>query len=288
MLTQARERFYPVDAYLLDLVLLDAALPAGSLADLLAARIPVQPDRPGLGHRASRGSLIPTPWPQLRTAVTEGWADVAGGAYAEIAESLSPITSILWQFRKGAEVYRSHLDDRNVETLASRRFALYPQRAQVARRSGFRFALHLGLDSGRFPIPSESKRLWESPDGSQPGNPDETACRRRPRLRGAAPRLATWPEHEGGPRGHRGPGALARPVAGWFQDFRRMNSYSPVLARLVTAGDYFHLSDRPWEMFRPKLDDYMTPYLEQAVARGSLEPISGPARHAARRARWMR
>ncbi|HLH29314.1 MAG TPA: hypothetical protein VKW77_10380, partial [Acidimicrobiales bacterium] len=41
LLTQARERFYPVDAYLLDLCLLDPEMPAGSLAEPLAAAVPV-------------------------------------------------------------------------------------------------------------------------------------------------------------------------------------------------------------------------------------------------------
>ena len=40
------------------------------------------------------------------------------------------------------------------------------QLPQIAKRFGFRFALHLGFDAGRFPIRPETKRLWESPDGS--------------------------------------------------------------------------------------------------------------------------
>ena len=102
----------------------------------------------------------------LREAITEGWADVVGGAYDEVDEPLLPLESIFWQFRRGGEVYRRHLDDRNVETVARRRFGLYPQLPQIAKRFGFRFAVHLGFDAGRFPIRPESKRLWESPDGT--------------------------------------------------------------------------------------------------------------------------
>ena len=47
-----------------------------------------------------------------------------------------------------------------------RRFGLYTQLPQFAKRFGFRFALHMGFDAGRFPIRSEVKRLWESPDAS--------------------------------------------------------------------------------------------------------------------------
>ena len=41
VLTQARERFYPVDAYLIDLCLLDPAMPAGVLADPLESPIAI-------------------------------------------------------------------------------------------------------------------------------------------------------------------------------------------------------------------------------------------------------
>ena len=74
--------------------------------------------------------------------------------------------SIVWQFRRANEVYRSHLDDRNVETYARRRFGLYTQLPQIAKRFGFRYALHMGFDAGRFPVRPETKRLWESADGS--------------------------------------------------------------------------------------------------------------------------
>ena len=42
-----------------------------------------------------------------------------------IPEAGAPLESILWQFRRGAEVYRAHLDERNVETYARRRFGLF-------------------------------------------------------------------------------------------------------------------------------------------------------------------
>src|SRR5262249_19568196 len=102
----------------------------------------------------------------LREAISEGWADVVGGAYDEVEEPLLPLESILWQFRRGGQAYQTHLDGRNVETLGRRRFGLYPQLPQIGKRFGLKFAVHLGFDAGRFPIRTESKRLWEAPDGS--------------------------------------------------------------------------------------------------------------------------
>ena len=64
-----------------------------------------------------------------------------------------------------------------------------------------------------------------------------------------------------------------------------MATYSPVLGRWTTLNDFFHLTDRPYETFRPDPDAYATPYLAQAVARRDPEPISWLPRHRRLRAR---
>jgi alpha-mannosidase len=292
LLTQARERFYPVDAYILDLCLLDPATPADTLAPALAARVPVSFLGPAVAI-AALAQRRPDLLQQIRDAVTAGWADVVGGAYAEVEEPLLPLESVFWQFRKGGQTYQEHLDDRSVETLARRRFGLYPLLPTIAKRFGFRFALHLGFDEGRFPVRPEAKRLWEGPDGSSLEaltRPPLAADRFGPALQlawrlartmkddhVATLPLAHWPE----------------PVVGWYLDLRRVAAYSPVLARWTTLSDYFHLTDRPYELFRAELDDYASPYLAQAVARRDAEPISHLARHARLRARldgivWLR
>ena len=158
----------------------------------------------------------------LRQAINDGWADVAGGTYAEAEDALLPLESILWQFRQGGEVYRLHLDDRSVETYARRRFGLHTRVPQIAKRFGFRYALHMGFDAGKFPIPGETKRLWESPDGGSLESllrppiaadraaqgwllPWRIAATMRNDHVGAIP-LVHWPQ----------------PVAPWFIDLRRV------------------------------------------------------------------
>lgn len=284
LLTQARERFYPVDDYLVDLTLIDPSTPPSALAEALRSRAPLTLLATARGIEAL-ATASPETVAAVRAAVDEGWSDVVGGPYDEADEPLLPLESILWQYRHGGEVYREHLDTRNVETLARRRFGLYPMLPQVARRFGLRFALHMAFDPGHFPVPSDAKRLWESPDGSSleailrpPLAADRPAD--GPRLPWRLARtlkddhvatlvLAHWPE----------------PVAGWYRDLRRVAAYSPVLARWVTAGDYFHLTDRPWDVLRPGLDEYVTPYLAQAVARDDPSPVGRRVRHAGLRGR---
>ena len=103
VLTQSRERFYPVDAYVVDLCLLDPALPKGSLDDALAARAPVTFLAPAKAIEA-QAAIDPEGLARLCEAITEGWADVVGGAYDEVDEPLLPVESILWQLRRGYEV----------------------------------------------------------------------------------------------------------------------------------------------------------------------------------------
>lgn len=279
LLTHTREKFYPVDSFLTDIVLLDPGSSLESLRSYLELRVPftVLATARAIERLAEAD---PEGLARLREAVNEGWADVVGGPYDEVEEYRLPVESVLWQYRHGAETYRKYLDDRSVETWARRSFSLYPMVPQLARRMGMRYAWHVALDEGRFPVPPETKRLWESPDGATlealmrpPVAADQTAgCFSFPAIvaKGlktdhlATTPLAHWPD----------------PVSGWYRDFRRSASYSPVLARWVTLSDYFHLTDRPWDLFRPTLDDYHPP----SAALHAADPITRPARHARLRA----
>jgi alpha-mannosidase len=284
LLTQARERFYPVDAYLLDLCLLDPSMPGGVLAEPLATPVPLTFVAPARAIEV-QAELDPHRISALRQAIADGWADIAGGTYFEAEDALLPLESILWQFARGGDVYRAHLEERSVESFARRRFGLFVQLPQVAKRFGIRYALHMSFDAGRFPLRPETKRLWEGPEGSslesllrppvaadRPSQGWRLPWRLAATMRDdhvAAVPVVRWPS----------------PVAPWFQDLRRVGTYSPVLGRWTTLNDFFHLTDRPYETFRPDPDAYATPYLAQAVARGDGEPISWLARHRRLRAR---
>jgi alpha-mannosidase len=278
ILTQARERFYSVDAYIIDLCLLDQALPGGALAAPLAEAVAISILAPAQAIE-TQAERDPERMAALRRAISDGWADVAGGTYSEMEDPLLPLESVLWQFAHGGSVYRTHLDDRNVETYARRRFGLYTQLPQLAKRFAFGYALHLGFDAGRFQVAAQTKRLWESPEGSsleslmrpplaadRPSQccflPWRMAATMKDDHVAALP-LLHWPQ----------------PLAPWYLDLRRVASYSPVLGRWSTLHDFFHLTDRPYESFRPELDSYVTPYLAQAVASHSNAPVSRLVRH---------
>ncbi|WP_165065954.1 polysaccharide deacetylase family protein [Paludisphaera rhizosphaerae] len=292
VLTQAREAVYSIDAYLIDICLLDPALPAGAAASMLEPPVPVTFLASAQAIEA-QAKLDPDVVPKLGQAITDGLVDVIGGTYSEAEDPLLPVESTLWQFRKGAEVYRDNLDERNVETYARRRSGLWPQVPQLSRKFGHRFAVHFALDGGRFPVRREPKRLWESPEGSTletlfrlpiaadrpsqgPLFPWKLAATMRAD-HAATVTLIHWPA----------------PTAGWYRDLRRASTHSPVLARWVTLDDYFQRTDRPYESFRPEPDDYGSPYLAQAAASREPAGISRFSTHHRLRARleavhWMR
>jgi alpha-mannosidase len=284
VLTQARERFYPVDAYLIDLCLVDPSMCEGVLAAPLESPVPISflVSAQAIENQALHDPLRMA---ALRQAIADGWADVVGGSYSEAEDSLLPLESSLWQFRHGTLVYRLHLDDRNVETFGRRRFGLHTQLPQIAKRFGFRYALHVGLDAGRFPIPAETKRMWESPDGS-----NLESLMRPPMAadRSLAGWLLPWRLAATMKNDHVAAVPLVhwpQPVAPWYSDLRRAGGYSSGLARWTTVNDFFHLTDRPYESFRPEPDLYQTPFLAQAVARGEQTPIGRLSRHHRLRAR---
>ncbi len=150
LLTQARERFYPMDAYIIDFYLLDTASPAGCLNEAIEARVPFSVLAPSRAIEAF-AKTDPAAVEKLAGAVDEGWADVIGGPYSESDEPLLPVESILWQYRHSAEVYRKHLSDRSVETYARRRFGLYPDAA--AGGAPVRDPVRTSPGAGRRPVP---------------------------------------------------------------------------------------------------------------------------------------
>ena len=288
ILTQSRERIYPVDNYLIDCVLLDAAqtetTTLQAIAHALEQRIPFTLIATGRALESLTQS-DPDFTLKLVDAVDHGWLDLAGGPYDETPEPLMPVESILWQYEAGARAYESAFEGRNVETFARRGFGLYPMLPQVLRRFGLRFGYHVALDGGHFPIPRDTKRLWESPDGASV----EVLCR---------PPLTAQADSAG----REFPWRLARTLKedhvatlplvhwptsadGWFEDLRRSATFAPVFGRWVTLGDFFQRSDKPWEPMRTACDDYESHFLAREARESHPSPITRHAKHARLRAR---
>ncbi|MEI7923998.1 MAG: hypothetical protein WCJ40_18965 [Planctomycetota bacterium] len=273
VLQLARERFYPVDCFLLDLVMTHKTIDIEQLRVCLASHAP----KTLVGSAEvllQLSSQAPDLIQSIKAGVDNGWLDLAGGPLEERPEHLLPLETVRTLYRKGDLVYRQNLDDRSVETLFHRNFALYPALPHMARRMGFRFGFPAAFDGGKFPLRRESKILWASPDGTTiealtriPADADDPLMPLRfPWLLGQSMKddqvaLATW---------------LRWPSAGsdWLQTLITIESYAPVFGRFLTTGDFFAQTDRPFDTMTPDLDSLVDPSLENALAHDEINPVS--------------
>ncbi|MEX0704055.1 MAG: hypothetical protein WD069_18285 [Planctomycetales bacterium] len=283
-LLEVRERFYPVDCYLLDLCLLIPRLADAHLDRLLASPGPVN-------YLATAADLeaIAAERPETIAAMKAAWderrADLIGGEWNDAPTPLLPVESVLWQFRRGRAAFRK-LFDRVPRTWGRRRFGLSTQLPQILHRFGYHSALHLVMDDGLYPDAEQSKIRWEGCDGTIidaitriPLAADSAASYLRFAQRMAesmeqdhvaAVLLAHWPEVK----------------SPWLEDLRRIHSYLPVLGRFVTLDEFVEQTDTPGRLSRYEEAEYLTPFFIQAVARREADPVSRFADYLSRRARF--
>ncbi len=278
VLAEARDRFYPVDAYFVDLVLLAEStkpadivreLESGFATNLLAPANVLEKlvsDTSDQGHHLR--SL-------LQESVKEGRCTVVGGDLDEDLLPLEPVEMTVSRLRLAAEKYQQLLGIAP-QVFARRRFGLTPTLPQTLARCGFKAALHFTLDDGQFPRGEQARCRWRGP---APAGID--ALTRIP-LNASSPEtyvglcerigetmdldhvatlvFARWPGQE----------------LPWFADLHRAQKYAPVLGRFVTLGEYFGVdASTPTSNFSS--DRYRAPYLRQAVIRGDEQPVSSVA-----------
>jgi alpha-mannosidase len=283
-LTETRDRFYPVECYLLDLCLLIPRLADAHLAATLAGATPVSI----LATAADIEQMFrekPELKPQFQRAFEAGGLDVLGGEFRERPVPLLPLASVLGEFEKGREAFRRSLG-RAPETWARRRYGFSTLLPQILQRFGYKSALHVALDDGLYPDTEQSKVRWEGCDstvidattriplaaesaGSYLRFPSRMAESMQ-QDQTAAVIWARWPE-------------VRSP---FWQDFERIQKYGPVLGRFVTFHHFFEQTDDPGRQSRFEETEYLSPFLIQAVAAQERDPIGRFQKHFQRRARF--
>ena len=284
LLAEARERFYPVDSYFIDVCLLTPDMvKEDALKEQLAADTPIN-----LLLKAKDVEEIAEKHPELTRAFAESWVtekcDIAGGDYEELASPLVPLESTLWDLEKGREVFRRILG-REPTTWGRRRFGLSQMTPQLLQKSGFHSALHFLLDDGIYPDREQSKLRWEAMDSSSvdaysrlpmPTDSPGTWVKLPERLaesmesdQVAAIMFARWPEVK----------------SVFYHDLRRTMRYAPVLGRFVTFAEFFQHTDTPGGMYGTESKEYLAPFFVQGVARREPNPLTRFADHYERSSR---
>ncbi|HEX6984235.1 MAG TPA: hypothetical protein VF170_02610, partial [Planctomycetaceae bacterium] len=290
LLLDARERFFPVDSFLIDLCLVVPRL-ADKIAETLS---PLEPTT--LLATAADWEEIAAERPELIERLRADWEHrrvcLIGGELREGPTSLLPIESVLWEFDRGLSAYR-RLFGRTPKVWARRRYGFSALLPQILDRSRMPHAVHAALDDGYYPDDELSKFRWDGCDGvgvdafsriPLAADSATSFLRLSQRLaesmeqdQSAAVMFARWPE-------------VSTP---WLEDFRRIHRYAPVFGKFVTLEAFFEDTDPPGRVHQHSAKEYFAPYLTQAVARGQTDPISRFGRAVARRHRfeaaaWMR
>jgi len=276
LLTEAREYFYPIETYLLDLTLVASNTLGPGLRRELA-------EGPAVNLLIS-GEVLerlaadePDMVAALREAVEGERVTVIGGEFVGQELPLLPPEAILAELRRGLQRYAHHLGRAPV-VFGRRRFGMTPMLPQILSKLGFIGAVHCTLDAGRFPAGNQSKVRWQGFDGTA-----IEALVRVPLDAGSGQSFLKLPERLGDTMDldHAATAVFAHwpgRASPWYGDIRRMAAYSPVLGRFVTAASYFRDTEYVGQSSKYSADQYRSPYLREAVERHQVDPVS----------RWVR
>ncbi|MEZ6066147.1 MAG: hypothetical protein R3B90_10660 [Planctomycetaceae bacterium] len=272
LLLEARERFYPVNCFLIDLCLVIPSLAGEPLCQVAAGEVPTS-----LLATARDWEQICGESPETQAAVRDAWeagrVEIVGGEYAEDCAPLLALEAALADLRRGRSTL-NELFGQAATTWGRRRYGLSPLLPQLLKRSGFDGSLHFVMDDGIYPDDEYAKLLWQGSDGSAipsysriPLAAESASAMLRFPIRMAESMdsdhvaglvLAHWPER-------RSP---------WLDDFRRGARYAPSLGRFVTFRDFFAETDFDGRMSEFREGTYLSPFLVQAVARRESLPLS--------------
>ena len=283
-LHEARERFYPVDSYLLDLCLLVPKTADENLPRLLTDSKPIS-----FQMTASDAEQLATEKPEiaklLREAVQRETAEVIGGEWREVPSPVMPLESVLHDMRRG-QLACKRLFSREPTTWGRRRFGLHPLAPQLITKCGYNAAMHFLLDDGIYPDAENSKLRWEGCDHTTidaisrlPLAADgATSYLRLPQRlaeamqqdQGAGLILARWPDVK----------------SVFFHDLLRIGKYSPVLGRFATFREFFERTDTSMRHTQHLAGEYLSPFLTRSVAGREPDPIGRFVEHFDRRQRF--
>ncbi len=208
---------------------------------------------------------------------------IVGGELSEVPLPMLSPETIDFHLQRAVEIYQQILQQRPM-IFGRRRFGLTPVLPQILAKNGFTAALHFTLDDGQFPIDNQSRIQWEGFDGTAiealgrlplDANGADSFFRLS-NILGTALDLdsaatllfAHWPGH----------------VSFWYDDLKRIASYSRVLGAFYTLDVYFQQTSMAGRRVQFNADQYRSPYLAQDVAAGQADPLSRWVRYYRRRA----
>ncbi|HBN76413.1 MAG TPA: hypothetical protein DD473_11465 [Planctomycetaceae bacterium] len=270
-LLESREKFYSVDAHLIDLCLLSAGMTAEDAQALCESEHTVNllctsevlkkaiSQSPEIGQALVQG-------------VHSGKISIVGGEQSETPSPLLSLQSLRWQFEQGMQEYEELLET-PAQVWGRMTFGLSTQLPMMLKKFGMNSAYHLVLDDGVYPDDEQSHFSWESRGGvtvqgisriplsvenastvlkiperlAEAMNHDHLACAV----------LARWPK-------------IRNP---WFFDLLRIQKYAPVLGKFNSLEQFFEETDNSGHSVGHEQRHYLSPNLDQLTGRDEADPI---------------
>ena len=284
ILLEAREKFYPVECYLLDLCLTSPDIAAGKLVNEAQRGVPWS-----LLTSATDLDTVCRKSPDVRDALVAaceaGRVSIVGGEDRETPLPLLPLESALHQFQRGRDRLHSLLG-RTPIVWGRRKFGLTSQLPQLLVKFGFKAAMHVVLDDGIYPDAEHTKLRWRGCDESI-----IDALSRIPLAADSPSSYLRFPVRMAESMDHDQAAGLI--FARWpdvtspfFEDLRRSQKYAPALGRFVTLDHFFQQTELPGQLSTHQAHEYFPPFLIQSVARREADPLSRFSDHALRRRRF--
>ncbi len=272
VLLENRERFYPIDCYLIDVCLITPDSVNDSLKHAIAAEQPLN-----LLVTSDDLETITKTNPEfsdlLKTSCQNQETEVIGGDREQIATPVVPVESLIWQLQSGVQKIQE-LTGRAPTTWARRRFGLTSLLPMLLHRFAFHSALHLVLDDGVYPDYEQSKIHWEGADGTV-----LDAFSRIPMAAEGSTGYLRFPQRMAESMEEDQVGALM--FAHWpdvkspfFEDFKRIHHYAPVLGSFVLLNDFFQNTESSGRHSSYGAREYLSPFLSQLVAQRITDPLS--------------
>lgn len=274
-LRETRERFYPMNCYLIDICI------PGDDEDPAAIQRLLESSRPlnlfATGHDFSAWiTQQPSLGSTIQESVASGQLCLLTGHDSETRSSLGSMAATVDDLRRCREIVTS-LTDSPPRHWARRRYGMTASLPALLHHFGFESALHVALDDGLYPDRERSQFDWQAPDGSI-----VAAASRIPLAIDSASGFLRFADRYNESMQDDTTAALfvARlPTlrSPWLTDLHIAADYAPVLGEFATMDKLCHVAGGSRLAERYEHSEYLAPFLIQSSVLKTEPPISGPA-----------
>lgn len=255
-LEAVRGHYYPVDLWVIDLVLLSETTLGGRLAHELAAPTPLAVLATGktIDLLAARSPELLEPFADRLEQAT---LEAIGGLYEDAFLDLSTPEAIVGELRRGGEAWQRHLHCVPT-TFGSRAGCQSSLLAQILPDLGYRGCLWNAFDGERVPDAGSSRIVWQGEGGRRTEGIAAPVIDAR-----STTGIFQIPERFGDAMDHEHTAIVlfvhhAGTAAGWFADLRRIASWTTALGRFVTPTELLRATPAAGTPISP-LGDAFTP-----------------------------